>query len=313
LRLLGHNIMTKSGVCILGIFAADTAYHAKRMPNVAETIMGSNFNLGPGGKGSNQAVAAAKAGAAVTFISKIGDDAFGELALRTLHDAGVTTRMDVMSDEPTGAAFIFVNEVSGDNAIIVVAGAAGTLSVDDVEKHRTCIEEAVVFVTQLEQPTEAALRGLQIASAAGVATVFNPAPAKAFPDTIYALCDYIAPNEVEAAEIVGFKIATDEDARRAADILLNKGAKAVLMTLGARGVLFHTSTQSERIPARAFGKVIDTTGAGDAFLGGFASALSRGLEPLAAAKFGCVTAGIAVTRRGTAPAMPLLQEIEQHL
>jgi ribokinase len=313
LRQRGPNIMTKSGVCILGIFAADTAYHAKRMPNVAETIMGSNFNLGPGGKGSNQAVAAAKAGAAVTFISKIGNDAFGELAQRTLHDAGVTTRMDVMSDQPTGAAFIFVNEVSGDNAIIVVAGAAGTLSVDDVEKHRASIETAAVFVTQLEQPTEAALRGLQIASAAGVTTVFNPAPAKAFPDSIYALCDYIAPNEVEAAEIVGFTIATDEDARRAADILMGKGAKAVLMTLGARGVLFHTAHQSERIPARAFGKVIDTTGAGDAFLGGFASALSRGLEPLAAAKFGCVTAGIAVTRRGTAPAMPTLKEIEEHL
>jgi ribokinase len=305
--------MTKSGVCILGIFAADTAYHAKRMPNVAETIMGSNFNLGPGGKGSNQAVAAAKAGAAVTFLSKIGDDAFGELAQRTLHGAGVTTRMDVMSDHPTGAAFIFVNEVSGDNAIIVVAGAAGTLSVDDVEKHRASIEGASVFVTQLEQPTDAALRGLQIASAAGVATVFNPAPAKAFPDSIYALCDYIAPNEVEAAEIAGFAITTDEDARRAADILLGKGAKAVLMTLGARGVLFHTANQSERIPARAFGKVIDTTGAGDAFLGGFASALSRGMEPLAAAKFGCVTAGIAVTRRGTAPAMPTLKEIEQYL
>jgi ribokinase len=305
--------MTKSGVCILGIFAADTAYHAKRMPHVAETIMGSHFNLGPGGKGSNQAVAAAKAGAAVTFISKIGEDAFGELALRTLHDAGVTTLMDVMPDQPTGAAFIFVNEESGDNAIIVVAGAAGTLSVDDVEKHREDIEGAAVFVTQLEQSTEAALRGLQIASAAGVTTVFNPAPAKTFPESVYALCDYIAPNEVEAAEIVGFAIKTDEEARRAADILLNKGAKAVLMTLGARGVLFHTPTQSERIPARAFGKVIDTTGAGDAFLGGFASALSRGLEPFAAAKFGCVTAGIAVTRRGTASAMPFREEIEELL
>jgi ribokinase len=302
--------MTKSGVCILGIFAADTAYHAKRMPNLAETIMGSNFNLGPGGKGSNQAVAAAKAGAAVTFISKIGDDAFGDLALRTLHDAGVTTRMEVITDQPTGAAFIFVNEVSGDNAIIVVAGAAGTLSVDDVEKHRACIEAAEVFVTQLEQPTEAALRGLEIASASGVTTVFNPAPAKSFPDTIYDLCDYIAPNEVEAAEIVGFAITTDEDARRAANILISKGARAVLMTLGARGVLFHTATQSERIPACAFGQVIDTTGAGDAFLGGFASALSRGYEPLMAVKFGCVTAGIAVTRRGTASAMPLLHEIE---
>jgi ribokinase len=306
-------MMTKSGVCILGIFAADTAFHAKRMPRVAETIMGSKFNLGPGGKGSNQAVASAKAGAEVTFISKIGNDTFGELAKSTLQKAGVKARLVVMEDQPTGTAFIFVDEVTGDNAIIVVAGAAGTLSADDVEKQRASIESASVFVTQLEQPIEAALHGLQIASKAGVTTVFNPAPAKSFPDSIYALCDYIAPNEVEAAAIVGFEITTDEEARRAGDILLGKGAKAVLMTLGARGVLFHTEARSERIPARAYGQVIDTTGAGDAFLGGFASALSRGLEPLAAAKFGCVTAGIAVTRRGTAPAMPMLHEIEQYL
>jgi ribokinase len=305
--------MTKSGVCILGIFAADTAFHAGRMPKIAETIMGSNFNLGPGGKGSNQAVAAAKAGAAVTFISKIGQDAFGELALRTLNDVGVVTRVEVMKDQPTGAAFVFVNEVSGENAIIVVAGAAGTITAADVEKHRSCIEGAAVFVTQLEQPTEAALRGLQIASAAGVTTVFNPAPAKTFPDSIYGLCDYIAPNEVEAAAMVGFAISTDDDARRAADILLHKGAKAVLMTLGERGVLLHNKTQSERIPACAFGKVIDTTGAGDAFLGGFASALARGLKPVDAVQFGTVTAGIAVTRRGTAPAMPHLSEIEEVL
>ena len=305
--------MTKSGVCILGIFAADTAYHAKRLPHVAETIMGSNFVLGPGGKGSNQSVAAAKAGAQVTFISKIGRDAFGELAIRTLEGVGVETRLTVVDDQPTGAAFIFVDEVTGDNAIIVVAGAAGTLSEADVELQRGCIEGSSVFVTQLEQPLDAALRGLQIARDAGVTTIFNPAPAKEFPDSFYGLCDYIAPNEVEAAQIVGFAINTDEDARRAGDILLAKGAKAVLMTLGARGVLYHTPTQSVRIPAITIGKVIDTTGAGDAFLGGFASALSRGLEPLDAVKFGCVTAGIAVTRSGTAGAMPHREEIEAHL
>ncbi len=305
--------MTKSGVCILGIFAADTAYHARRLPHVAETIMGSNFVLGPGGKGSNQSVAAAKAGAKVTFISKIGRDAFGDLAMRTLEGAGVEPRLTVVDDQPTGAAFIFVDEVTGDNAIIVVAGAAGTLSEADVEAQRGCIESSSVFVTQLEQPLEAALRGLQIARAAGVTTIFNPAPAKAFPDTFYSLCDYIAPNEVEAAEIVGFAINTDEDARRAGDMLLAKGAKAVLLTLGARGVLYHTAGQSVRLPAFKAGKVIDTTGAGDAFLGGFASALSRGLEPLDAVKFGCVTAGIAVTRSGTASAMPLRDEIEAHL
>jgi ribokinase len=305
--------MIGSRVCILGIFAADTAYQAKRMPDIAETIIGSGFALGPGGKGSNQAVAAAKAGGDVTFISKIGRDAFGELALSTLKQAGVKPKLEQMDDQPTGAAFIFVNEANGDNAIIVVPGAAGTLSKQDIEKHRAIIEQSAVFVTQLEQPTEAAIHGLEIAHAAGVTTIFNPAPAKDFPDAIYHLCDFIAPNEVEAAAIVGFEIKTDDDAKRAGDILLKKGARAALITLGARGVLYHTAEQSHRVPARTLGKVIDTTGAGDAFLGGFASALSRGLTPLKAVEFGCVTAGLAVTRRGTAPAMPLLAEIERYL
>jgi ribokinase len=304
--------MRKNGVCILGIFAADTAYYAQRLPNIAETILGSKFNLGAGGKGSNQAIAAAKAGAEVAFISKVGQDAFGDMAQKTLQAAGVTAYLDVMTDQPTGAAFIFINENSGENAIIVVSGAAGTLNIADVEKHRTQIEASAVFVTQLEQPLEAALHGLQIAANAGVTTIFNPSPFGAFPDSIYPLCDYIVPNEIEAAAIVGFEIKSENDAKFAGNILLEKGAKAVLMTLGARGSLLHTPLQSVHIPAKAFGKVIDTTGAGDAFLGGFASALSLGFEPLAAAKFGSVTAGIAVTRIGTASAMPTYQEIMQY-
>lgn len=299
-----------SGITILGIFAADTAYHAQRMPKIAETIMGSNFILGPGGKGSNQSVAAAKAGAEVTFISRLGKDAFGELALSTYAEAGVTPRIVRMDDQPTGAAFIFVNETNGDNAIIVVAGAAGKISTIDVEKNRDVIERSAVFVTQLEQPVEAARLGLQIAQAAGVTTIFNPAPAAAFPDEIFALCDYIAPNEVEAAEIVGFPINDFDDAQRAGDILLEKGAKTALITLGERGALYHTKGHSEVVPAVTAGTVIDTTGAGDAFVGGFASALSRGVAPIEAVRFGCATAGIAVTRRGTAPAMPSLSEIE---
>ncbi|MGL4405242.1 MAG: ribokinase [Notoacmeibacter sp.] len=305
--------MLKNGVCVLGIFAADTAYYARRLPNIAETILGSNFKLGAGGKGSNQAIAAAKAGAKVVFISKIGKDAFGDLALKTLESAGVTTRLDVMNDQPTGAAFIFINEVSGENAIIVFAGAAGTLNAADVEKHRNQIEASSVFVTQLEQPLDAAIRGLEIASASGTITIFNPSPFAEFPESIFPLCDYIVPNEVEAAAMVGFEIKFIDDAKLASDIILKKGAKAVLMTLGSRGSLFHTSAQSIHIPARAFGAVIDTTGAGDAFLGGFASALSQGFEPLAAARFGSVTAGIAVTRSGTATAMPTFVEINQRL
>ncbi len=300
----------KSGVSILGIFVADTAYLAPRMPALGETITGSGFSVGPGGKGSNQAVAAARAGADVSFISKIGRDTFGDLALKTYEEAGVTAKLTVMDDQPTGAAFIYVNDSTGDNAIIVYAGAAGAIGVGDVEAARDTIAQSSVFVTQLEQPVEAARHALEIARGAGVTTIFNPAPAEAFPEDIYSLCDFIIPNETEAAALVGFPIDTLDDAERAGDIFLSRGVGVAIITLGARGVLFHAPDRSVHVPAFSCGPAIDTTGAGDAFVGGFAAEISRGVEPLEAARFGCATAGIAVTRRGTAPAMPTCAEIE---
>lgn len=300
----------KSGVSILGIFVADTAYLAPRMPALGETITGSGFAVGPGGKGSNQAVAAARAGADVSFISKIGRDTFGDLALKTYEEAGVTAKLTVMDDQPTGAAFIYVNDSTGDNAIIVYAGAAGTIGVGDVEAARDTIAQSSVFVTQLEQPVEAARHALEIARGAGVTTIFNPAPAEAFPEDIYSLCDFIIPNETEAATLVGFPIDTLDDAERAGDIFLSRGVGVAIITLGGRGVLFHAPGQSVHVPAVSCGPTVDTTGAGDAFVGGFAAALSRGAGPLQAVRFGCATAGIAVTRRGTAPTMPMLSEIE---
>ena len=299
----------RSGIVILGIFAADTAYKAKRLPHIAETLMGSGFTLGPGGKGSNQAVAAAKAGGKVTFISRVGNDAFGAMALAAYAEAGVKANVMKMERVSTGAAFIFVDEMSGDNAIIVVPGAAGLIGIEDVEANRAVIESAAIFMTQLEQPLEAALHGLSIAKRAGAMTIFNPAPASAIPDGIYGLCDFIVPNEVEAAELVGHAIETDEQARAAARTLIGRGAKAAVITLGARGALYHTAGESEFIPAFSAGSVIDTTGAGDAFLGGFATAISEGRVPIEAVRFGCATAAIAVTRPGTAPAMPSRAEI----
>lgn len=299
---------SKSRIAILGIYVADTAYTAARMPASGETISGSGFSLGPGGKGSNQAVAAARAGAAVDFISKIGNDPFGEMALKIYADAGVTTQVDVMEDMPSGAAFIFVNEQTGENAIIVYPGAAGTITAADVERHQEVIQRAGLFVTQLEQPADAALRGLQIAREAGVVTVFNPAPANPFDPAVYPLCDFIVPNETEAAALVGFAITTDEEACEAAEILVAKGVGTALITLGARGVYVHGRGISQRVPAVAAGDVVDTAGAGDAFIGGFTAALAEGRDVISAVQFGCATAGIAVTRRGTAPAMPSRDE-----
>ena len=298
------------GVSILGIFVADLAFRSGRMPAVGETIMGSGFAMGPGGKGSNQAVAAARAGAKTRFISRLGQDSFGEIAMATWAREGIETHVARSASAPTGAAFIYVNDHNGENAIIVVPGAAGDLSVADVEAARGAITSSRVFVTQLEQPAEAARAALTIARSAGVTTVFNPAPAAPFDPGLYALTDYITPNESEAAAMVGFAVESFDDARRAGDVLLQKGVGVALITLGEKGALFHAKDRSEVIPAFHVAPVVETAGAGDAFNGGFAAALAEGRDPLAAARFGSAVAGIAVTRAGTAPAMPHREEVD---
>jgi ribokinase len=300
----------QEGVAILGVFVADLAFRAGRQPKIGETIVGSGFKMGPGGKGSNQSVAAARVGAKVTFVSKIGRDTFGEIALKTWKDEGIVTRAAQSDKEPTGAAYIFVNQDTGENAIIVYPGAGGAISPADVDAAADAIRGAKVFVTQLEQPAASAQRGLEIARAAGVVTVFNPAPAEPIPDSIYPLCDYIVPNETEAATLTGLSVATLADAKRVGDALLAKGAKSALITLGERGALLHNRMRSMEIPAFQAGPVVETTGAGDAFVGGFAAAVARGADPVEAARFGCATAGISVTRPGTAPSMPRLAEVE---
>ena len=300
----------KEGVAILGVFVADLAFRAGRMPAMGETLFGSGFKMGPGGKGSNQAVAAARVGAKVTFVSKIGRDAFGDIALATWKSEGITAQVVRAEVEATGAAFIYVNDRTGENAIIVYPGAGGALTPADVDAAASAIRGARVFVTQLEQPAATARHALALAKAAGVVTVFNPAPAAPVEDAVYPLCDYVVPNETEAAALTGLPLASLEDARRVGDALLAKGAGTALITLGEKGALFHARDRSVPVPAVTAGPVVETTGAGDAFVGGFAAALARGQEPLAAARFGCTVAGISVTRAGTAPSMPTLTEVE---
>lgn len=296
-------------VVILGIYVTDLAFRAERMPVIGETIAGSAFAMGPGGKGSNQAVAAARAGAEVVFCTRLGNDAFGTIARDTWQAEGIAARATVVEGMATGAAHIFVDSATGSNAIIVAAGAAGTLGPADVEAIEADIAGAQVFVTQLEQPVDAAYRGLELARKHGVTTVLNPAPALPLPDEIFPLCDYVTPNETEAAALTGIAIATPDDARRAADALLAKGAGAAIVTLGEAGALLHTRTQSVLVPAFRCGEVVETAGAGDGFTGGFAAALARGVAPVDAVRFGCALAGISVTRAGTAPSMPTLNEI----
>jgi ribokinase len=302
-----------SAVVILGVFVADTAYRATRQPRLGETILGSGFALGPGGKGSNQAVAAARLGADVTFISKIGVDPFGDMAMRIWAEAGVKTEVERVPESYTGAASIFLEDGSGDNAIIVCPGAAATISVADIEALDGLIGTASVFVTQLEQPLPAARRALEIARQAGATTILNPAPAAPLDAEFFTLSDYFTPNETEAEDLTGIKVGTVEEARRAAQALLDKGVGGVIITLGEHGAPLHTREISELCPAHSFAPVAETTGAGDAFNGAFAAALARGDTALEAVRFGCAVAGISVTRPGTAQSMPTLKEVEEAL
>jgi ribokinase len=298
------------GVAILGIFVADLAFRAGRMPVIGETIAGSGFKMGPGGKGSNQAVAAGRAGAKVAFISKIGRDDFGAVALATWEREGIVAQVQQSADLPTGAAFIYVNDKTGENAIIVVPGAAASITPADVDAAADAIRSAAVFVTQLEQPVDAAMRGLEIAKEAGVVTTLNPAPAEPVPEAIYPLCDYVTPNESEATLLTGVRVQSIDDARKAADVFLAKGVGTALITLGEHGALLHSRTASVHIPSFNAGPVVETAGAGDAFNGGFAAALARGDTPADAARFASALAGISVTRPGTAPSMPMLAEVQ---
>ena len=304
----------RAPVAVLGIFVADLAFRAPRLPLMGETILGQGFKDGPGGKGSNQAIAAARAGGDARMITRIGRDTFGDMAQKAWAADGIDISAVAIDEElPTGAAFIFVSTETGNNAIIVESGAAAKLSPADVAAAEQAIAGSKGLVTQFEQPVETAIAGLTLARTHGVITILNPAPALPVDDAIYALCDYVTPNETEAATLTGLKVETEADALLAAKEFVRRGAKNALITLGEKGALLHGEAGTHMVPAFRVEKVVETTGAGDAFNGGFAVALAEGQSPVDAIRFGCATAGLSVQKPGTAPSMPTRAEIEATL
>lgn len=297
-------------IVILGVFVADCAFRADQQPRMGETLLGESFALSPGGKGSNQAIAAARAGGDARFVTRLGQDAFAEMADTIWTDAGVKAHVTHDPDSYTGAAYIFVEAATGNNAIIVAPGAAAGITPEDLEAQADLIAGAGVFLTQLEQPVAAALRGLEIARRGGAMTILNPAPATQLPEGMLALCDLVTPNESEAEALTGLTVVTPEDAARAAQALQAQGAEAAIITLGAQGVLYQDATRTIHQPAAAPGPVVETTGAGDAFNGGLAVALSEGQSIPEALRFGCAVAGISVTRPGAGASMPTRAEID---
>ena len=297
-------------VTVMGSYVADLAFRIDRLPAWGETLMGQSFQLGPGGKGSNQAVAAARAGAHVSFISKLGPDPFGEIARTLYRKEGIDTRFIFSTPNPTGAAVILIDAAKGENAIVVVPGACFELTPDEVDQATELIAASAVFVAQLELSLATVEHGLRLAHTHGVPTILNPAPAAPLPETIYPLCDYLTPNETEASALTGIPVTDLASAERAAIALLNRGVRNVILTLGAEGALIKNTTLAHHVPALNAGPVVETTGAGDAFNGGLAAALAEGQDLIAATTFACAVAGISVTRPGTAPSMPHRPEVE---
>ena len=219
-------------IAILGIYVTDLAFFGKSIPVPGETLIGNSYVIGPGGKGSNQAVAAAKAGAKTYFISKIGDDQFGSMAIKIYDETGVDySKVIISSDYATGAAGIFVSQDTGKNAINVVPGAAGALTNQDIDQASDVIKNSEVFLTQFEAPKEVVFYSLQIAHSNNVTTILNPAPAASIDTNIFSLIDFFTPNETEASFYAKHKVENELEAKKASDQFLEWGIKNIIITV----------------------------------------------------------------------------------
>lgn len=302
--MLPHKILVQ------GIFVADLAFWSSRIPQAGETLIGDSFHMGCGGKGSNQAVAAKRSGGDVRFISLLGEDTFGRMALDFYANEKVdVTYVTQTSTVKTGAAAILIDQDSGQNSIVVVPGAGAELNNIQIEAAISAMRPGDFYLTQLETKLAQTIFGLEIAKRAQLQTILNPAPALELPRDIFSKIDICTPNEVEAAQICGFAIKNATDAERAADTLLNLGVKNALITMGAQGVYFKNQECAQWFEAHNAGKVTDTSGAGDVFNGALTAALSERKPILEAVRFANVAAGISVTRIGTASSAPNKAEI----
>ncbi|MEO8611317.1 MAG: ribokinase [Chloroflexota bacterium] len=293
-------------IVVVGSFNTDLTAYTERLPRPGETILGQKFVTGPGGKGSNQAVAAARLGAEVTFIGRVGQDVFAEIGMKIWREEGINTDFVVRDpDHATGVAPIWVDS-AGENTIIVIPGANLMVSTGDIDAAEDVIAAADVVMVQLEINFDALTHTLQVAKKHGVRTILNPAPAGVISRDVVALADYLTPNESEL-EILSGKSGADIDA--AAGSLLTTEGQTAVVTLGAQGARWVNRNGSGSIPTYPV-EVVDTTGAGDAFNGGFAVALAEGKSLEDAIRFGNATAALSVTRLGTAPSMPRRAEVD---
>jgi ribokinase len=296
-------------VCVVGSTNIDLTFRAARLPKPGETLAGHAFHLGHGGKGANQAVMAARLGARVTMVGKVGRDVFGEGALRNYREQGIdTTHVLIDTERPTGVASIVVDDAAH-NCIIVVPGANLGLTPQDVRAAATAIEGADVLLCQLEVPIETVTEALRIAKAAGVLTVLNPAPAVPLPDELLRLAGLCVPNENEIELLTGQSAASLEEAAAAAWELLKRGPGTVVVTLGERGAMIADAERAEHVPAPRV-EAVDSSGAGDAFIGALGMFLAEGVPLREAVQRANAVAALSVTRLGTQASFPARAEVD---
>ena len=297
-----------SEITILGIFVADISFSGDKIPTSGETILGDNYNIGPGGKGCNQAIAISRLGGKVNFISKLGDDEYGKLAINKLQKDNIDTSNIIISkNHRTGVAGIHVDKNTGKNAITVVRGAPSSMTIDEI--NIDIIKQSKIFLTQLEVPLDVTLYCLKTAKKNGLINILNPAPACKLNNQFFELIDYFTPNETEAEFYSGVKINNEDDAKKSAKKLIKLGIKNVIITLGEKG-LFYSNGKKEIYIKASKVKAIDTTGAGDAFNGGFSVALLEGKEINECLYLANRIAGLSTTRLGAGDSMPTLNELK---
>lgn len=297
---------------IVGSLNMDLVARAPRIPRPGETIIGGEFRNVPGGKGANQAVAAARLGATVSMVGRVGRDAFAAPLLDNLAADGIDHTFVVRDpDAATGVALIVVDD-DGENSIVVASGANMRLSPADVSAAESAIAGADALLLQLEIPLESVIRAAEVARAHGVRIILNPAPARSLPVELLSLVDVLIPNESETALLTGLPVGDRGEAEAAAAALRGLGVGAVILTLGARGAMLAQAGKAELVPAFDV-TVVDTTAAGDAFVGGFAVALAEGKSFPEAVRWGNGAGALAATKLGAQPSLPTRQDLERLL
>jgi len=297
-----------SEVVVVGSLNMDLVVSAPRLPDPGETLLGGGFSTVPGGKGANQAVAAARLGARAAMIGCVGDDAFGRQLRSGLEADDVdVSAVRMVPGRSSGVALIVVDD-GGRNGIVVVSGANAELAPEDIDRQARLIASARVVTLQLETPLATVERAALVAKQQGKILVLNPAPAQPLPQAVIRCADFLVPNEIEAAILTGLRVESIESATEVARRLRIQGAANVLVTLGERGVVAVTDAGVQHFPARRV-QAVDSTGAGDTFIGGFSAALAAGRTVTDAIAFAQAAAAISVTRPGAQPSIPFAHEV----